>query len=309
MQAIDEYDDEDSFLDNEEEDYVPVLPAERSNNGIKGFGGFAASGGGPTTTPKSGGVPKEGGGGGHAAVLSSCTWMPFHMTTYWLDGHHNSYVKVALVLPSGLSFQGLEGKITPTVGPDGKTVIITCDWPMPMYDTAYWEEGWEDEIGFNDRDLLPMIQSAEREVKAIRRHLAIKKKVAIYSTATIKLKLEVEPKILRTVPFEDGITGTQLLFILLKVHEQEDEEPGMDLDFRRHDSKLVVPRLTKVNGNNKLKANAQAKARRNDADARKSLTSTAGSCNKVQLSKRNKTADTPAKNKRKKPVSPDSDDY
>jgi hypothetical protein len=262
VMAIDEYDDDDSFIDDEEE-YAPGGTERTKTSGGGGGSGFAGISGTGTTAATKHGPPS-------ASVVSSTSWMPFHMTTYWLDGQAHSYVKVTIVLPSGFAFRGLAGKINPTVGPDCKSLHIACDWPMPMYDTAYWEEGWQAERGYTDRDLLPMIQAAEREVSAIRRHLVIKKTTPIYSTAVIKLQVEVEKKVIRKVPFMDHVTGTQLLFLLLKVHKEDEEDQEDELDFRHHDSILIPPNPTS-DRTKALRASLQQPPKRN-SNAYKKLT-------------------------------------
>lgn len=174
------------------------------------------------------------------AAIASTTWMPMHTVVHWIDGLHREHITVGMCIPSGLAKTGLDGKIIPKVGDDGRTLMVKCNWPSILYDTKYLEEMWNEESGFTSRDVLPFIQGCERELPRIRETLGISGNVPMFSTAKIDLHVNVEKDIEHMAPFFDDDEGAQVLYMVLKVRAEKNRESAINFVPRQRGSKNLI---------------------------------------------------------------------
>lgn len=232
--ADEEEEDDDDFSDDAWAMGNVTTPpgyGRKSSSGTGGHGGMAsAKVAGPGVFM---GIA-YGRNGKNAAAEASTQWLPMHMVTHWEDRNHREHITVAVSIPSGVSYGGLNGKVKLDVSPDCKHLMVQCEWPTTLFDTEYLEEGWKDESEFNERDLIPMVKAWEKETERIRETLDIQPHVPIYSTATIKLHIEVEKELTKVTPFFDRKRGGQILFVVLRVRKEK-TQAKINLDFKVHD--------------------------------------------------------------------------
>lgn len=173
--------------------------------------------------------------GSYAQQFRTATWStsftPMHFVSLWKDDNHKDHITVAFSVPSGLSRDGLSGKLFPSVSDDGKHLVVKCLWPNILGNLTCMERGWQREPGVTDRQMVNMIMSAESEVAYIRRTLGIAPQLPLYSEALIKLHVECERDIKKMLPIKDS-SGGIVLYVVLKVHSKLKDDNNFSFHIR-----------------------------------------------------------------------------
>lgn len=169
---------------------------------------------------------------------SSTRFAPMHYVSLWKDRSHKDHVLVAMSLPCGLLYGGLDGKVHSSISNCGKKLIVQMNWPNLLFDTKALEKVMLREPGFDERKwgVLNLTQSAELEIKKLRGALGITSHQAITSETIIKLPVECYREIKMIVPLISETTGDAVLYMTAKVVTNEPEECTIPLICRVVDS-------------------------------------------------------------------------
>jgi hypothetical protein len=151
------------------------------------------------------------------------TWSPIYWQTHYKNADRKNNVCVVLTLPKGVGTNGdISGSVFPSVSDDGLSLIVKCEWPEILLDTALIQHALLKE-GVRMKTVVSLGLSAEDEIAEVKRKLCNVHSTSVIVTGKIPLKVVCENKIqmvlLVSQEGNDGLIG----IVMFKAKEEEEK--------------------------------------------------------------------------------------
>jgi hypothetical protein len=172
------------------------------------------------------------------------TWSPIYWQLQYKNADRKNNVCVVFTLPKGVGKNSnISDSVFPSVSDDGLSLIVKCEWPDILFDTALIQHALLNE-GVRSKTVVSLGLSAEDEIAEVRRKLCNVHSTSVIIAAKIPLKVVCENKIQMILPVSKENDDGLIVIVMLKAKEEEEKVllPMHNMGIRNYSVKKDVMR-------------------------------------------------------------------